>query len=119
MTRQKKIMAIKAEIENYEWKANGKIFFPLCDHLNELMKLFNIDDTANAEFIKRVNEKSIEKIEWCLEECKYAYNKDDKWINFTIQQFKEESSSAIWKFKEACCDLKVNSLSDEINNSAE
>jgi hypothetical protein len=114
MTRHQKIMAIKAEIENYERQRNFEIFYPLPKHLKELINLFTVDNSENTDFIEYVNKEPIDGVKWCLEECKDGYGQNDWWINCTIRQIKEHSVVAIRNFYTACRWFKVNCLDDEM-----
>lgn len=114
MTRREKINAVKLEINNYELHPNGIPFFPLPDRLADLIKLFNVDNTGNAGLIEYVNDEPIKAVTWCLNECNCGYGKDDWWINKTIEQVKNHSSTAINNFFVGCRSFEVNILNDEL-----
>jgi len=115
MTLKQRIKDVQAEIENFEWQPNVIPFFPLPDKFEELIFLFTTDKTGNPTFIEEVNSRSIERIKWCIKECKNGYGKDEWWINFTInRQIKEWVKSAVNYFYIACKEHNVNILNKEI-----
>jgi hypothetical protein len=113
MTIKEKINAIQLEIKNYKWQPNGIPFFPLPDKLKYLIKLFNVDSSANPDLIEYAKDEPIQGLTWCLDECNCGYCKEDWWIDKTIDQVKERSSIAIRNFFVACHYFKVNILNEE------
>lgn len=96
MIKKKKLTHVLSEVQSYKREINGIPFYPLADKLEGLTKLFNVNDTGNNDFIKAVNIDLVHVINWCIEECKNGYGKERWWIDLTLRQVKEYSSSAVY-----------------------